>query len=278
MTMKKTIIILILLFGILSAAFSQEYKLTESEEPVNLLGMNVGLNDFHIKDQYLSPYIFRGNIISSTIFYQLKSGNNRHAIRLFFSFGGVNSSIQLRDVNVSYGSIQYDFSHVIDSWKVAGHMLNFYIGTGFSTSAEYTKMNAESNERNSYYYDESWYSSHSISFHLYTEYNLENRKSLSILLTSPAIRLVTRPENGHNFSERNSEISENSFNMLTGGELEFIWNDLVLFTEFEYKTPLGKTINVYGKYRFAYIASHRPETLTLGMYMNHFLVGIEWLF
>lgn len=277
--MNRVIFICFLLSGFTSIIFSQNDSMLLSERSTSSISLRLGFNDFHIKDKYISPYIFNGITYTSEIAYQFKNESNRHNIQLLFSTGKINSDIQTRNATSYIGYIAYTFTHKIKSWNIAGNRFNFHIGTGLSTYFEYLTLNSEDIATNSNSYDDSWYVSHSINLNLYGEYELGERNILSILITSPVIRLVTRPANGHYFNLDNTEVIENNkLKVLTGGKLEFVWNNLEFITLIEYQAPLSERFNFHTAYMFGYAASDKPaDLLSANMYMNNFLVGVDWL-
>jgi hypothetical protein len=276
--MSKILIIYFILICFETAGYSQNDSLSKYDKPFSFISLNVGLNDFHVRDKYISPYAFSGFIFVSKIDYQIKMNRNNHFFRLLFSTGGINSDIQLRDVNQFIGNISYVFSHEIDSWNISGNPFCFFIGTGISTYFQYTTVHEESRQNNSISYDDSWYVSHSINLHLYGEYKFSQRENISILITSPVAGFVTRPANGHYLNLDNSNIIEkDKLKLLTGGRLEFLWDNLVILTDIEYRTPLSERFNFHAAYSFGYTSSDSPAPLlSTGMYMNSILVGLDW--
>jgi len=67
--------------------------------------------------------------------------------------------------------------------------------------------------------------------------------------------------------------------VLSGGKPEFLWDNLVLLTEIEYRTPISERFNFHTTFMFGYSSSDKPpDLLSTSMYMNNFLVGLDWLF
>ncbi len=278
--MKTLLFICFLVLVFASPIFSQNDSLTSLQESTSSLGLKAGINDFHLRDKYLSPYIYNSVIFVSEISYQLKKKKSGHTVQLLFSTGKITSDNQAGHISPYIGYISYAYTHAVDSWNVFGKPLQFNIGAGLSSYFEYLTLQTESKTSNSIYYDDSWYVSHAVNLHLFGEFKLGERKYFSLLITSPIVRLVTRPGNGHYLNQNNMEIiDENKLKALSGGKLEFLWNSLALITEIKFQTPINDQFNFHTTYMFGYASSNEPASLlSLGMYMNNFLVGVDWLF
>ena len=218
-------------------------------------------------------------MFSSAVSYQLKSECNTHTVQLAFSAGGVDSDLQPRNISIHAGSVSYALTFAIDSLEAAGDPLRLSIGPGFSSYVEYMTTIAEDKPTHSFFYDDSWYSIHSLNLYFNGEYTISKRQNISLSLLLPVIKLVRRPENGHYLNRHNQEIINNKLKLFTGGKLEYIWSNLLLITEITYRAPIGGSFSFTGIYRFVYASSDKPASLlSIDMYSNNFLVGIEWLF
>jgi hypothetical protein len=199
----------------------------------------------------------------------------RHTADLFFSAGSVDSDVQPRDVTQYASFVSYSFLHSVREWNIRNHSLEVYIGAGLSSLFTYTDFIATDKNANYKYYDQSWYWSHALDFHILGEYQFDERRTLSVQFTTPIVRLVARPENGHEFNEQNMEVTHNFFSAVDDGKAEFFWENLVIRWEAAYSEQLSKQIGVRCAYSFTYASSDKP--LSMGMYWNNFLVGVFWL-
>jgi hypothetical protein len=273
--MKTTLLLLSLLFYF--PAFSQDEKSPEQQQEFNnSLGFSAGVNDFHVRDKYLSPYIFAGTMFSSELSYQLKTEQYRHTIDIFYSTGHLDSDIQPRSVVEKIGSLSYSITRTFDVEQVAGNPFEMSLGAGVSLFAANTNFNSVDESSQYTFYDWSWYMSHSLNILFRCEYKFPEHNSFSLQFTMPAIRLVSRPENGHYFNDDNVKVNSNFWNATVQGKPEFIWENLVLFCDAGYKQHLGDNFDIQVNYQFSYISSDRP--LLLQTYMNQFTVGLDWLF
>jgi len=273
--MKITLFFLALL--LCSAVFGQEEKPTEPQKKaVHSLSINMGVNDFHMRDEYLSPHIFSKSLFSTQLSYQIRAKHYLHNIEVDFSTGHPNSNIQPRNVAENIGSIAYTVSRVIDVEQIAGKPLELSLGAEVSSFIVSTDFVAE-DKRYSYEWNEqSWYCSNSLGIHASGNYQISDKTGFSIQLALPVFSLVSRPENGHSFNAENAKVIDKFMNVELQGKPEFFWDNAALACELGYKQQLGKHCNLKLNYLFNYATSDRPAHLQ--MYMNRFLAGFEFLF
>jgi len=261
-----------------SRAFCQENELREPNEVPTSLAVSAGVNNFHQRDKYISPYIFNGVSFASKISFQVKTENNQHRVDGFFTIGALSPDIPQREVTLKGGYLSYSFVHSLSAWKLGGNPVQLLVGGGISSLAMNTDFNT-TDETGYITLDQSWYWSHSLNVALLGKYQLDGEKNLSLQLTAPIVGLVSRPENGHRLSQKNLEVvDKNFFNAFTQGKIDYLWNNFVLFTDFEYRQSLSSKFDLIAAYRFGYVSSNRPaSTLSTHTYFNNFLAGIEWL-
>jgi len=269
----KTRLVVVLLFCI-TRVFSQDGPL--KKEFIQSLGISSGVNDFHLRDQYLSPYIFTKTLFSSQVSYHLKTGRYHHKIDFSYSSGHPNSSIQPRDVTQKIGTFSYSLLRVLGEKHVAGKPMQLSLGAGASTLIANTNFIATDTQNSYQYFDQSWYCSNSINLLLGSEYLLSEKNSFSLEFTLPFLLIVSRPENGHGFNPKNAKVINKFSSVLTQGRPEFIWNNFVIAYLLGFRQKLSNRCNLRVNYLFNYVTSDRP--IPLEMYMNRFLVGFEFLF
>ena len=258
-------------------AFSQDEQSPEQQQEFhNSLGLSAGINDFHARDKYLSPYIFAGTMFTSRLSYQLKTERYRHAFDISYSSGNPNSDIQPRSVSEKIGSLSYSITRTFDAEQIAGNPFEMSLGAGISLFGANTNFNSVDETYQYTFYDWSWYMSHSLNILFRCEYHILEHNSFSLQFTMPAVRLVSRPENGHYFNDDNVKVNSNFWNAAVQGKPDYFWENLVLFCEAGYRQHLGVNFDIQAYYLINYISSDRP--LLLQMYMNQFTVGIDWMF
>jgi hypothetical protein len=271
----KLVLCLVLLFN--SPVFGQSEQACEQpqQESVHSLGFGIGINEFHARDEYLSPYIFSGTMFTSMLSYQLKTEHFRHAIVATYSTGHPNSDIQPREVTERIGSLSYSLARTLDVEYVAGNPLEVSLGTGISSFASHTTFDAIDVTSNYAYLDRSWYWSHSLNLLFRGEYQFAGHSGLSLQVTMPVFRLVSRPANGHEFNEKNAEVIDDFLKAAGKGTSEFFWDNLVLMCEVGYTQRISDHLGFRAGFQFDYTSSDRP--LPLGMYMNRLLIGLDWV-
>jgi hypothetical protein len=239
------------------------------------LGISLGVDDFHFRDEYLSPHIFSKSLFSTQLSYQIRAKRYLHNIEVDFSTGHPNSDIQPRNVTENIGSIAYAVSRVIDVEQIAGKPLELSVGAGVSTFIVSTDFVAE-DKRYSYEWNEqSWYCSNSLGIHTGGNYQVSDKTWFSMQFVLPFLSLVSRPENGHSFNAENAKVIDHFLNVEAQGKPEFFWDNAALSCELGYKQKLGNRCHLKLNYLFNYATSNRPAHLQ--MFMNRFMAGFELL-
>lgn len=265
--------------GPIPRAFSQVNRTADTDGSIKSLSVSIGVNQYSQMDKYLSPYVFGGTIFCGKAGYGVRSGSNSQQLDLFASLGALRSSVQPRDVYQDVGLLSYSLVQVLGRWDVLSAPLEMSLGGGISSLVMNTDFNIVDNLSGITIYDQSWYWHHSLNLILAGEYMPGIGSTLAVRLTAPLLGLVSRPGNGHWLNDANDDVIHNFGNAAIQGKLEPFWKAPVLFAAVEYVHPLAERLNLRGRYSFAYVASNRPaEILSLGMYMNSALVGLEWVF
>jgi len=275
---RMTYILCLSLMIFCPCAFGQNEVVQKHEPSRTSLALSLGINDFHQRDNYLSPFAFGGVNFASKLSFQANTDNNRHRADAFFSKGAINSDVQQRDVTQYVGYLSYSFVHSLNSWEIGDHPFQFLAGGGVSSFVMNTDFFA-TDEYGDKTYDQSWYWSHSLNLVLSGEYQIDADKNLIVQFTAPLASLVSRPENGHWLSQNNLDVSKSFLKAATHGKMEYLWNNFVLSTDIEYRQSLSDGFDLLATYRFGYVSSDRPASLlSMGAYMNNFLIGISWTF
>lgn len=270
---------LVLLFMILAP-----YAMCQNEEPgtasgsKTLLGASIGINDFHQRDKYLSPYAFSGVNFASRLTFQVKSETDKHSIDGYFSVGSISADLQPRDVTQYVGGLSYSYVRLLSPWRVLGCPLQLSLGGGLSSYVMNTDF-LTTDETGYTTYDQSWYWLHSVNAVISADYEIGEGRNFLLQCTIPVMGIVTRPENGHFMNQRDLDVAHDFLKAATGGKAEYIWNDFVLFAGIQYRQALSKHIGLLVDYRFGYVSSSKPaELLAMAAYMNSLSAGLVWDF
>ncbi len=259
-------------------AFSRGNPAIETGGSGKSISLSIGVTQYNQLDKYLSPYVFGGTLFCSDAEYRVRSGENTQRIGLFACLGALGSSVQSRDVYQDVGLLSYSFVHALGRWDVLGAPLEMSLGGGISSLVMNTDFNIVDNLSAITIYDQSWYWHHSLNLIIAGEYMPGIGSTLAVRLTAPLLGLVSRPGNGHWLNDANDDVIHNFGSAAIQGKLEPFWKAPVLFAAVEYVHSLAERLNIRGRYSFSYVASNRPaEILSLGMYMNSALVGLEWV-
>jgi hypothetical protein len=240
----------------------------------NAVALSATLSDFHLRDDYLSPVAFHGALPGATISYYRSTVRSRQAIELHFATGSINSSAQRRDIRQYLGSLSFSYGRRIRSSEGRRVPLALFLGGGISSFASKTDLEATDQTSQYTFYDQSWYWSHALDLQVLAEYRMAHRRQLTARLTSPLLRLVSRPENAHYFNSENAEVIDDFLSAATSGSLTTFWESPVLALQLDYRHPVGSSADLEIGYRFRYTAADRP--LELRMYSNTFRAGIVW--
>lgn len=248
----------------------------QKTQPRRSVGLAAGVCDFHLLDQYLSPYIFSNTFFSSELSFQLQAKRMFHRIDLSYSYGHPDSKIQPRDVTENTGYLTYSLTKVFYTTHLAGHPLILSSGAGFSSFISSTHFVGADKSYSSRWEEQSWYCSNSLDLNFYGEYQTSGKNSLFLHLTLPFWGLVSRPENGHVYNAQNRKVIFHFLNAELQGEPAFIWEQMAISGETGFRQVITSRCIMNLDYQFRYVSSDRP--LAVKMYMNQWLLGFDFLF
>ncbi len=259
------------------AVYGQEQETGAVSVPAqHALGIRFGLNDLQIRDQYPSPFSFGGRTFASGVSFRDESETQRLAIDVGFTNGALDFGREPRDVTQYVGNISFVWASKVGTSGIAGFPLDVWLGGGLSSNVMNTDFNSIGRTPSDIYYDQSWYWSHALDIDLAVACRLPDRRRVSLELTSPLYRLVSRPGNGHHLNSRNTEVSQNFLNAALHGKGSFLWESFALQGEVAATTPLGERFDLRCAYRFMFASADSP--FEMAMYANQFLLGLEWQF
>jgi hypothetical protein len=252
---------------------SQDDAPEGSASPTRSFAFSAGATQERIRDNYLSPVAFHGSLLSLGASYRSESPRARQSIELAFSSGGIDSATQPRDVRQYVGSASYAYLRPLRSPGGSGRGVALFAGAGASSFVAWTDFDA-TDPIGYTFYDRSWYWSHALDVQILAEYRFTGWRRLSAGLSSPALRLVSRPENGHDFNARNAEVIRGFMHAATGGSLVAPWENPVLVCQLEYEQPIASRFDLRIGYAFRKIASDTP--LPMRAYANGLTASLAW--
>ena len=269
--MAKKILSYLCIYIILTADVIAQ-NITFNENFNNTLTLNIGVNDFHIKDERISPLIFRGILFSSYTSYKYRDNKFTHDVETFISLGKIFSTFNQNLVEQFAGCISYSLLHQIYNVDYANSNINLNLGAGIKSFVSY-----ENTLDPNYFIlsgEDSWYWSHSLNLIFSGVYNIVNKHSINFQLSSPFIRTVSRPDFSQN--QLYYEVESNHLKAAKYGDIEFLWNDFVIFSNLSYVYNQSKHIGLNISYNFYYASTHKTQFM--GLYSNNFLLGGGWQF
>jgi hypothetical protein len=117
----KSILVISLVLSSVRMSFSQESSTIIAFEPQHLLTLSSGLSSHTVRDDMMSPLMYRGTQIPLAFTYRFRGLENRHTALFYFDNTELNSSITkiINDVAVSHYiknlnlSFEYSFAHKV---------------------------------------------------------------------------------------------------------------------------------------------------------------------
>jgi len=118
MSYRKVAMILSLILSSAAVSFSQESGTMISSEPQHLLTLSSGISSHTVRDEMMSPLLYRGTQIPLAFTYRFRGLENRHTALFYFDNTELNSSITktMNDYAVSHYiknlhlNLEYSFS------------------------------------------------------------------------------------------------------------------------------------------------------------------------
>ena len=100
----RSILVISLILSSVRMSFSQESSTLESFEPQHLLTLSSGISSHAMRDEMMSPLVYRGTQIPLAFTYRFRGLENRHTALFYFDNTELNSSITkvINDAPVSH--------------------------------------------------------------------------------------------------------------------------------------------------------------------------------
>lgn len=273
----SSVLILIVLAN--DNSFSQVVSTMISSESRNLFTLSSGMSLHSVRDEMMSPLIYRGTQIPIELSYRFRSLSNRHTLLFYYDNNELNSSITdrtrashyIKNLNLNF---EYSFATKVTALEDFNTICFF--GARFSSML---------NMRNHYFIDGISHASAEqttgLGVYLLTETSFQNASNnfLSIEINIPFISyaLLTNRYNAY--------VSEKFDNL--NFEQNILWQifkkgDLVTFNKlFEIQADISYNIFVsshigFGlRYRFQYYSFEQFESLLHSKVLkNQFLIGM----
>jgi hypothetical protein len=109
----KSILVISLILSSVRMSFSQESSTIVSFEPQHLLTLSSGISSHTVRDEMMSPLMYRGSQIPVAFTYRFRGLENRHTALFYFDNTELNSSITtsashyIKNLNLNF---EYSFS------------------------------------------------------------------------------------------------------------------------------------------------------------------------
>lgn len=271
-------IIIVIIFGC-TYSFSQEDLAMVSSETHHLFTLSTGLSSHNIRDEMMSPLIYRGTHIPIEFSYRYRGLSNRHTILFFYDNGELNSSITNRTKESHYIknlNLNFEYSFATNITALEDFNTTCFLGARFSSML---------NMRNHYFIQGISHTSAEqmtgLGIYLLTETTFQNASNnfLSVEINIPFISyaLLTNRYNA-NVSEKFDDLNF---------EQDILWQifkkgDIVTFNKlFEIQADISYNIFVSNnigfdlRYRFQYYSFEQYESLLHSKVLNNqFQIGM----
>lgn len=127
-------IILIIIVASVGISFSQEINAVVPFEANHLITFSSGISLHSVRDEMMSPLIYRGTQAPIEISYRYRGLSSRHAVALYYDDTKLKSSITnnsthyIKNLNLSFA---YTFS--TKAWEFENFNTTCFLGAGFSS-------------------------------------------------------------------------------------------------------------------------------------------------
>ncbi len=89
----RSILVISLILSSVRMSFSQEFSTIISFEPQHLLTLSSGISSHTVRDEMMSPLLYRGTQAPLALSYRFRGIENRHAVLFYYDNTELNSSI-----------------------------------------------------------------------------------------------------------------------------------------------------------------------------------------
>jgi hypothetical protein len=236
-----------------------------------------GVNDFHLRDKYLSREAYSDLMFTARISFQILGEAGIHRIDGSYSAGTIPAGAYDGEIDEDGASLSYSYGQRLGVVPVFGNPLRISLGGSISTWMANWDMRLNDPATGTHTFEKGWYWSHALSMIARADYRPGAGSDLSLLLTLPVVGLVSRPENGHWLSPRNQDVTQNIMVAAEPDGVEYLWNSAPLSVEVQYRHMISASFALTGTYLFTFGWSDNPdESLSMGLYTNQLLLGLSW--
>lgn len=255
----KLILISLTTFLFSLNVFSQDTLLNKQ------LSAFLGLSDFHIRDEYASPLIYKNVTLTAGAEYHLRTQKNIHTFELRAYYGKLYIDLAKYDAENGRASFRYNYLHLISNFKIAKNKLSVYFGGGLITFLNMSKYNEYISNG---VLEEPWLWIHSCEIALLTCYKFKPNK-LTFQFNFSLISNVSRPSYSYLPGTHQNEAPK------PFGKMAFFWQNPIIQVKTQYEFLVNRWLGLTARYDFLY--SYYGEPRKIGMFMNNFQAGIIFL-
>lgn len=246
-------------------------------EPNHLVTLSTGLSSHSLRDEMMSPLIYRGSQIPIEVSYRYRGLSNRHNVSLYYDNSELNSSITSKSSHyIKNLNLNFEYSFAVKTAEFQNLNTTFFLGARFSSLL---------NMRNHYFIQGNSYASAEqmtgLGIYLLTETTIQNNSKnfLSVEINIPFISyaLLTNRYNA-NVSEKFNDLDfeQNVLcQILKKGDFISFNKLFEIQADISYKFFVSDLIGVDLRYRFQYYSFEQYASLLHSNVLNNqFLIGM----
>lgn len=275
---KICVIIIILIFS-QSNIFSQDSSTVVSFEPQYLFTLSAGMSLHSVRDEMMSPLIYRATQVPLELSYRYRGLSSRHTAALYFDNSEMNSSITNRVGESHYVkniNLNFEYSYAAKITAFEEYNTACFLGARFTSML---------NMRNYYFLQgtsqESAEQTNSLGLYLLAETSFQNASNnfLSVEINIPVVSYALL--NGRYNAMVSDKFDDLNFDQNVLWQI-FKKGDIVTFdklfeiqADISYKIFVSNHIGFDFRYRLQYYSFEQYESLFHAKVLkNQFLIGM----
>jgi hypothetical protein len=271
-----------LLLGMVSTSDAQEVPATTSGQSQHLVTLSSGISTHTVRDEMMSPLLYRGTQVPMTLSYRFRGSENRHTLLLSYESTELHSSITrtVKDVAITHyiNNLHLNCEYSFSTKAAVFENLNTTCFLG-------ARLSGILNLRNHYFQNANKLMSAEqmtgLGIHLLTETALQqdSENSLRVEINIPCVSYVLLSDRYNaNVSEDFDDIDVDQsilLQLFTKGHIVTFDKLFEVQADVSYMFFVGNHIGFDLQYRLLYYSfAQYQDVLHAQVLNNHFLLGV----
>jgi hypothetical protein len=249
MSIKKCFIVAVVILTL------SDVTLAQDSLKYSTISLSIGFNNISDKDEFQSPYTYKGTNLLLNTTYTRFSPRGQHIIDLTYSGGNIKSVVSPQ-ANNKLVLLNYDYLFNLNRTRINKKLIPS-VGVGFHTLLGFTNYLPEIEAPVSYTSAGSY-----LTLSGNVLYRLSKKSSISMQLGLPVFGLVYRPD---------FEINGKTLTKTT-----LIGQSALLSAKIEYSLKLNPRLNFIATYNYNYFTFDEPRPITI--LQNGLSIGLRKTF